>query len=52
MNIKKDKTTKCNCKTDNEVDMSKTQEKFEYAGCDDKDNPTFKCKVCGVRVWG
>ncbi len=41
----------CDCgkKIDN---VYNPPDNFEYAGCDEEDNPTFKCKDCGVYIYG
>ncbi|AGK97391.1 hypothetical protein [Clostridium pasteurianum] len=44
---------KCNCgKEVNLDDIPKTLEIFDYLGTDEKNNPIFKCKKCGVIVSG
>ena len=41
---------KCDCKK--EVDVYNVPDNFEYVGCDENNNPIFKCKDCGIYVWG
>ena len=48
--IESEYKSKCNC--NKEVDVYNLQDNFEYVGCNDKNNPTFKCKICGVCLYG
>ena len=40
---------KCGIKIE---DVYKPQENFEYVGCDEENNPYFKCKDCESFIWG
>lgn len=40
----------CNC--GKEVDINNPSDNFEYVGCDEQNNPVFKCKDCDICVWG
>lgn len=40
----------CNC--GKSADIKNLSENFEYVGCDETDNPCFRCKDCGVDVAG
>lgn len=43
-------TITCHCgKT---VDIGNLSDNFEYVGCDEKNNPVFRCKECHVDVYG
>lgn len=41
---------KCNC--EKEVNVYDVPDNFEYVGCDENNNPIFKCKDCGIYVLG
>lgn len=41
---------KCNCGKD--VNIYSLSDNFEYAGCDNENNPIFKCKDCDTYVFG
>ncbi len=42
--------TQCHC--DKKVDVYNLSSNFEYLGCDEENNPVFRCRVCGDEVWG
>ena len=48
----KENTIKLKCNCNKEVNLYNLQDDFEYVGCDDKNNPIFKCKTCGVYLYG
>lgn len=41
---------KCNC--EKEVNVYNVPDNFEYAGCNKENDPIFKCKDCGIFIWG
>jgi hypothetical protein len=41
---------KCNC--GKQGNINNLSDNFEYAGCDEENNPIFMCKDCNVFVWG
>jgi DNA-directed RNA polymerase subunit RPC12/RpoP len=45
--------TSYKCKCGKEINNPyEVEENFEYVGCDERNNPYFKCKDCGVVVPG
>lgn len=40
----------CNC--GKKINLQYISINFQYIGCDNKNNPLFKCKDCGIVVWG
>ena len=47
-----DKETRLVCDCGKEVDINNLLGNFEYAGCDEQNNPVFRCKDCNVYVYG
>jgi hypothetical protein len=46
------KEVKITCDCGKEADISNLSDNFDYIGCDEENNPMFKCKDCGVIVSG
>jgi len=51
MNEYPDIKIKCDCGK-KIVDIFEPTENFVFVGTDDRNNPIFECKDCGVQVWG
>jgi hypothetical protein len=44
---------KCNCGKEVSIYSSRDNfNSFEYTGCDEENNPIFRCKDCDIYVWG
>lgn len=43
--------TTCKC-VKKVTDVYKPEENFKFAGCDNENNPFFRCKDCDELVWG